>query len=401
MAVRAMNGQAYDWLLDWPAVIAAHGVQESELGAAAFAAHALLAPLPPDGSGADGVSRWVALLGFDEPSLFRPRTGSLAGVGDLGRRLVLHEGYRVHPERENAGAIEALRAQLGGRLLASRPDAWSAWADKGSFRSRAERILGPGSVPPGVCLGPSDETGWNHLAQELGVSPHRRVLKVPGTGGSGNHVLTAGEALQPDTAGRLASIDGQAVSQVVVEEWLPWQVSLSVSFLVLPGDPPHFLAVTQQLVDLDTAKFLGSSDRVALDQRDVDALCAQIVPLFEAMAREGIVGVTAVDLIVGAWPRVGLALPSGLRMCVIECNPRFNRHNRVGLLVHRLSRLWRVPAESLTWTLRDEPTTVKTGAQPPGLTPADPTTALEGPPCRLALDDAHRTMQLTVERAVS
>ena len=61
------------------------------------------------------------------------------------------------------------------------------------------------------------------------------------------------------------------------------------------------------------------------------------------MATDGVLGVAAIDVIVGdgrGWGESGIPLPSGGRICVIECNPRLNRHNRVGMLVERLSRIW-------------------------------------------------------------
>ena len=37
-------------------------------------------------------------------------------------------------------------------------------------------------------------------------------------------------------------------------------------------------------------------------------------------------------------------------MSVIECNPRFNYHNKIGLVVERFARVWGIPSRDLRWT---------------------------------------------------
>jgi hypothetical protein len=71
------------------------------------------------------------------------------------------------------------------------------------------------------------------------------------------------------------------------------------------------------------------------------------------MDGDGYVGVAAIDVIIGsadAWGGIGLALPSGRQMIVIECNPRFNYHNKIGLVVERFARVWGLPTHDLRWT---------------------------------------------------
>ena len=40
-------------------------------------------------------------------------------------------------------------------------------------------------------------------------------------------------------------------------------------------------------------------------------------------------------------------------MNVNECNPRFNYHNKIGLVVERFSRTWGIPYHQLQWTSRN------------------------------------------------
>lgn len=224
-------------------------------------------------------------------------------------------------------------------------------------------------MPDGVALVTTESADVLSAARQVhDASPGRVVVKLPATGGAGNVVLEPSDdawllQIEDAWAGRH---EPQAPCDVVVESWLPWTTTYSVSFLIAPDRVPTFIAACEQLVDPDTAAFIGSRSRGPLDIADLDAVLAVLLPVFDAMRADGFAGVAGIDVIVGpgtSWSGRGLSLPSGLRMCLIECNPRFNQHNRVGLVVARLARHWDVHESELPWTLRylypREPATVE------------------------------------------
>lgn len=389
------QGEGYQWLLDEVAVIAADHDQESELGAAAFATHAVLATLPTDARQAVRLARWTRAFGGVQPSMFRRTHADDYGVGAFGRDRILHEGYRVDPQGEGATEIEQLRACWGIRLLATSPQVWASWGSKGSFRRHARTVLGECAVPSGIETTVDLTSEWQCFVDTVGGAPQRRVVKFSGTGGAGNLVLDPGHRLSA-TAEAVQVPEVAGPVDVVVENWMDWKVSLSVSFLLLPWADPLLLDVAEQFIDTRYAKFVGSTNRRCLSPADNAEVCARIRQLADAMVEDGVVGVSAVDVIVGeGWGDLGLALPSGLRMCLIECNPRFNRHNRVGLLVERLGRAWGLASEQLTWTLRDIPYHGEAEGESATLRLRRPT---PGEPVTLELADRDRTMVLTVSK---
>ncbi|MEU0968327.1 hypothetical protein ABZ357_23880 [Streptomyces sp. NPDC005917] len=402
--MRGANGHAgdgYGWLLDEVAVIAAAHREESELGAAAFVTHAVLSPLPRSARAAARLRRWSDGCAPEPASVFRKSLGDIEGAASFGRRLVLHEGFRVDPAQEAAEDLERLRGALGPRLRANSRDLWLRWGAKTTFRQRCAELLGSAALPPGSAYTVDSAVGLASFAERIGTCAQPRVVKFPGTGGTGNVVLRGGEEFRPALLDRCADgPDGTLPDgpvDVVVETWLPWRVSVSVSYLIVPEVGCVFLAACEQVVDWSRATFVGSSSSVRLSAADLDAVRSYVKPLFAVMAEDGYVGVAAVDLIIGTgWTGSGLELPSGSRVCCVECNPRMNRHNRVGLLVERLARTWGVPATRLSWRLTDRP-----GVAPSDDGPPEPARPPDRPPrpgetTTIDLVDTTRTMRLTV-----
>lgn len=359
--VRAAT-EPYGMILDEFAVVAADHVAENELGCAAFATRSLLAPRPADQFRQDRFDRRLRSLGVGaEMSSFRDDQGALLAHSPwfaAAPTLVLHEGYMVDPALEGSAEIEKLRGDLGDRFWATSPAVWDAWGNKGRFRQRCRELLGDLSVPPGIeCSAEEDSDVVRALARFDADTPGTKIVKLPGGGGTGNVVLT-----QDSTAGwngrveelwGLRNHETPTPLDVVIEQWLPWASTHSVSFLIAPDHTPTFLAVCEQVVDSARAEFVGSRNRGTLSDADTSAMLEHLQCVFEAMGAEGYVGVAALDVIVApgaAWSGRGLALPSGQRMCVIECNPRFNQHNRIGMFVERLARRWSIPSSELSWS---------------------------------------------------
>jgi hypothetical protein len=129
-----------------------------------------------------------------------------------------------------------------------------------------------------------------------------------------------------------------------------------VSFLVTPGGVATLVAVCEQMVEPTRGAWVGSRTDGPLSEVDTTAMLDFLQRVFDAMAADGYVGIAALDVIVGSgagWAGHGLALPSGKRLCVIECNPRWNQHNRIGMVVERLARRWGTDSRELSWSLRN------------------------------------------------
>lgn len=396
--VTAASSQAsdsvYAWLLDNAACIAADYPEENELGAAAFASHSLLAPRPTNPSLARRLASWRVLVEPHSYSQYRTESSGFAEVDASPRAVILHEGYRVDPARESASAVEALRIAAQERLVATTEAAWLRWGLKHSFRRRVRELFGDNSVPPGVEVAWDRREPWEQIGDLAKVDPNPRVLKFAGAGGAGNIVIPAGTAPR-ETAHGLRNPGRyipDAEGMVVLETWLPFATSLCISFLLLPGHAVKLVAVTEQLVDLGRATAIGTASDTTLDDADVEAACRVASQLANEMAVDGVVGMIGIDLIVGfGWADGGIVLPSGLLMRLVECNPRMNRHNRVGMLVERLARYWGMAASSLAWSLRD-------ASRPPTMRvdELDLRRPRELRPFQTELADHRRTMIFTV-----
>lgn len=353
-----MTDSPYATLIDDFAVISTDYPAEHDMTCVAFATRALLGPRPDAAFRNERIDRWLDLFDDMEPhSVFRPRQGLL---GEDVRRftstssLLLHEGYLHEPVDECAAEIEELREELGERFWAVSPDLWSAWGSKAQFRHRCQEILGEVSVPPGV-EGIASDVGdvVGLLKQFQAETPGTAVVKLPGSGGFANAVI---EPDQVDAEAVIRSLWAEHVHHtrpvdVVIESWLPWDSTHSLSYLLSPDQPPVVLATCDQVIDADGV-FVGSRSELSLGADDTASVLAHIHRLVEAMDSDGYVGVAAIDIIIGsadAWGGIGLALPSGQRMIILECNPRFNYHNKIGLVVERFARVWGIPSHDLTW----------------------------------------------------
>lgn len=354
-----MTDSLYATLIDDFAVISSDYPAEHDMTCVAFATRALLGRRPDAAYRNERIDRWLALLDDREPhSVFRPRQGLL---GDNVRRftsapsLLMHEGYLQDPQDECAAEIEALREELGERFWAVSPELWSAWGSKALFRPRCRQILGEGSVPPGIEDVVSDVADVTTLLKGFQAETSGPVVvKLPGSGGFANAIIEPG---RDDSEAIIRSLWTDHVHHtrpvdVVIESWLPWDSTHSLSYLVSPDQPPELLATCDQVVDADGV-FVGSRSDLSLSADDTASVLTHIWPLVEAMDDDGYVGVAAIDVIVGspdAWDGNGLDLPSGRRVSVIECNPRFNYHNKIGLVVERFARVWGIPSRDLRWT---------------------------------------------------
>ena len=407
----------YGTIIDEFAVVATDHPCENELGGAAYATRSLLASRPEDALRRERLDGRLRSFGAGaDRSTFRDGPGILLAhmswFASVAPALLLHEGYMVDPAAEGAAEIEKLRVDLGDRFWAVSPELWNAWGTKGPFRRRCRDLLGDLSVPPGVeftAVEADDILG--HLTSVDSRPAGRSVVKLPGGGGMGNLVLTSDE---PEIWPRRVDVLWEAHRHlprpvdVVVETWLPWETTYSVSFLLTPSGASTLLAVCEQMVDLSECGWVGSRTDGPLSEADTAAMLACLQPVVDAMTADGYVGVVALDVIVGpgdGWRSHGLALPSGQRICVIECNPRFNQHNRTGMVVERLARRWDMDSRTLSWSLRNV-------ARPDGTALRDLLTSLEDDrdgyaaptrdqPARMVF--AHRldqAMELTVTRAV-
>lgn len=354
---RAASEQ-YGRIIDDFAVITCDYPAEHDFGCAAFATRALLARRPDDAYRNDRIDRWLAVLDDREPhSLFRPRQGLLGeGVRRFSTTssLLLHEGYLHEPMDECADEIDELREQMGERFWAVSRDLWSAWGSKALFRPRCQEILGAGSVPPGIGSVASDAEDVIAALKAFQVeTAGPAVVKLPGSGGFANATIEPG---QEDAESVIRSLWTEHVHHtrpvdVVIESWLTWGSTHSLSFLLSPDRSPVVLATCDQVVDADGV-FVGSRSELSLSDDDAASALDHVGRLVEAMDSDGYVGVAAIDVIIGpagAWGGLGLALPSGQRMIVIECNPRFNYHNKIGLVVERFARVWSIPSHDLRW----------------------------------------------------
>lgn len=351
--------EVYGRIIDDFAVITADYPAEHDMGCVAFATRALLARRPYESFRNDRLDRWLAVLDDREPhSAFRPRRGLL---GPEARRfapaqsLLLHEGYLNEPLDECAAEIDGLREELGERFWAVSPDLWSAWGSKVLFRPRCQEILGEDSVPPGVGAVLSSVGEVMTLLKDFQAERSSvAVVKLPGVGGAANAIIEPGHEDAEVAVQRLWAdhVHHTRPVDVVIESWLPWDSTHSLSYLVCPDRPPAVLATCDQIIDAD-GTFLGSRSELSLSDDDTRAVMEHVWHLVEAIDGADYVGVAAIDVIIGAvdaWGGKGLALPSGRRMIVIECNPRFNYHNKIGLVVERFARVWGIPSHDLRWT---------------------------------------------------
>jgi hypothetical protein len=356
------SGRRYRAIIDDFAIVACAHPSENELGAASFATKAMLAPLPADAYRRTRVERSLHTFGAKPPSTaFRTDRTSLVKYApwlSTASSLVLHEGYMVDPSVEGSDELERLRDVLGDRLWMATPEVWRTWGNKARFRRRCRDILGERSMPPGVeftALAASDIVAANRAL--VPGDSDVRIVKLPGIGGQGNLVLSS--ATHESWSQQIEDLWRHKTSgplDIVIEQWLPWETSYSVSYLVPPDAVPRPIAVCEQMVDGKLGKFIGSRNDIDLSDGDIDAMLAWLQLLFEAMSRDGFAGVAAVDVIVGSgqsWNGHGYRLPSGRTVSAIECNPRFNRHNRVGLFIERLAAKWKLDSSELSWTLRD------------------------------------------------
>lgn len=354
------SAACYGTILDDFSVIACAHEFENELGAAAFATRSVLAPLPSGSFRQDRLKHAVHAFSYEkEVSVFRTDGAELTNYATWLAKSsrVLHEGYMVDPAEEASKDLEKLRDVIGPKLWAASPTTWRAWGNKASFRQRCKEILGVESVPLGIEFVANEATDIHNAVKSFEPDvAGDRIVKLPGVGGQGNLVLTpaASDSWDRDVA---SLWDRRAVGplDVVVEHWLPWESTYSASVLVSPGGLQQHIAVCEQHVDA-SGRFIGSRNDLRLSTADTESMLTWLSPLFEALGRDGYAGVAAFDVVVGSphlWRGHGYQLPSGQRACVIECNPRFNRHNRVGLVVERLARNWGLDSSTLRWILRD------------------------------------------------
>jgi hypothetical protein len=309
------------------------------------------------------LKRRLDSLGGAEASTFRDRPGELLSASwfsSAGSAVLLHEGYMVDPAAEASAEIEKLRVELGNRFWATSPEVWNAWGSKGRFRRRCRELLGERSTPPGIELTAEhvDEVVGALTAYQAGPNG-RTIVKLPGGGGMGNVVLSSDvRETWTDRVGSLWAENGHLDQpvDVVVETWLPWEQTYSVSFLLEPGGATTVIAVSEQVVEPTRGSWVGSRTDRPLSDDDTATMLAQLQRIVDAMVADGCVGIVALDVIVGrgvGWAGHGIHLPSGRRLCVIECNPRGNQHNRIGLVVERLARSWGVDSGELSWSLRN------------------------------------------------
>jgi hypothetical protein len=351
----------YGRILDEFAIVAADHLCENELGSAAYATRAVLAPWPKDPLRQERLDRRLRSLGGSEASSFRDGPGDLldarwSTVAESA--ILLHEGYIVDPAAEAAAEIEKMRVELGDRFWATLPEVWNAWGNKGRFRRRCRELLGERSMPPGIEL-LADEVGEivDALTSFDAHLSKRTIVKLPGGGGMGNVVLTTDtKETWPDRVETLWEENPHVPkpADVVIESWLPWEQTYSVSFLLTPERKTTLMAVCEQRIEPTRGGWVGSRTGGQLSEANTTAMLGHLQVVIDAMAEDGCVGVVALDVIVGpgdGWAGHGLALPSGQRLCVVECNPRWNQHNRIGLVVERLARRWGLDSRELSWSL--------------------------------------------------
>lgn len=405
----------YGTILDEFAIVASDHPCENELGCAAHATRSLLAPRPEDPLRRERLGRRLQSLGSAEASTFRDRPGDLLDApwfSSIRSAVLLHEGYIVDPAAEGAAEIEKLRADLGDRFWATSPDVWNAWGNKGRFRRRCRELLGVRSMPPGIELTMEDVDEVVSALTSFDAQPAgRTIVKLPGGGGMGNVVLTPDATESwPRRIEELWHEQGHlpAPADVVIETWLPWESTYSVSFLLTPDRETTLMAVCEQRIEPTKGAWIGSRTDGPLSEADTTAMLGYLQVVIDAMAADGCVGVVALDVIVGpgaGWAGHGLALPSGQRLCIAECNPRWNQHNRIGMVVERLARRWGMDSRELSWSFRN--VELPAGTRLPDLLvsleddrPGIAETPAHDRPARMAF--AHRfekAMELTVSLA--
>lgn len=362
---------SYSGLLDEYHLIRWNGGAEDELGLLSGLSHAVLRNAPTDPSRRERFERrrvhWENLFRVaphERSACPVPQDALLSAVCNLrerpgAARTLLHEGYSVDPMSEGAPELEELRRKIlrgGPALLCNSPSAWFCWADKGNFRRTCAQVLGPLAIPPGRDLPMHTVSATVDALRDFRRrTPGTVVVKAPGIGGQGNAVLHADATARDVQAILRQWTSGRAGGPAVVESWLRWDATYSLSFFLPASGHVSFLALAQQAVD-ERARFIGSSSRHELGPEELAAIRQYVVPVFKAMQATGVRGIAAVDVVVGdaaGWGDVGLPLPGGRRLCLIECNPRVNRHNRVGLVVERVARLWGLSPDVVEWRLTD------------------------------------------------
>lgn len=356
----------YSEILDKYTVVTSAHFTENELGVAAFSSHALLSPQPRHEWHRRRSSEWLTIFGEPEGKMahFRDTPTGILSHADyliMEGRPILHEGFLVDPLDEGAEQLARLGDATRLPVISSNPAGWLSWGSKPYFRRIVTEVLGAGSIPEGMDVVLNSATDLVQAVSLVGAgSSGALVVKSRGIGGVGNRVIspTCSHGWLGET-NRWLDLRGGYPHHIVLERWIPWRLSLCLSFFVESTESFSFLAAAEQKVDTSHAKFTGSLSSVTLTDDDMLGTLEWIDPVVRRCAREGIRGVVGFDLIVTSRslsPGVdGHELPSGDRALLVECNPRFNRHNRVGVFIERLSRLMGVEGQTLLWELTDHP----------------------------------------------
>ncbi|OGG52858.1 hypothetical protein A3C20_00460 [Candidatus Kaiserbacteria bacterium RIFCSPHIGHO2_02_FULL_55_25] len=248
---------------------------------------------------------------------------------------LLFEGYEIASEQENASVHRDLarRARERGYMVTissgSTVDRWNA---KPYFRDRVVKALGHGAVPPGVHLdSPQHSEEIIQAIQNLfKTDAERVVVKISGSGGKGNTILTRGEDVQSASKEIYSRLLAKNEKWVAVEAWIPWQTTGCCSFFLADNHAPIPMTLVEQVLSPISAGFIGSKSLVNItsaDQQAINDLTARIVNM--ALV-EGIRGFCGVDFIISLPGRTKneLLLPSGLALRYIEATPRIGAHNQ-------------------------------------------------------------------------
>lgn len=246
--------------------------------------------------------------------------------------LLFFEGFAFDEDNEGYCHLNPLRQS---NIVLSEPGSSNRWADKGYFRDKVRRKYNSNVTPPSKHMQTLNTQVLKCFVDEIFDQGYGRIIiKVPGTGGLGNTIITRESTIYPRWMEQFPKD-----KPMMVEAYVDWLISPCTSFFCWQGEVV-FMEMCEQILRPKTAGFIGGRSFGFLSTLDISALCEFQRPIAEEAHREGIKGFLGIDTILRK-PLHGdeLILPdSGLAVLFIEMNPRLNGHNQERYAIHRIAQ---------------------------------------------------------------
>ncbi|MEK7665799.1 MAG: hypothetical protein AAB337_02895 [Patescibacteria group bacterium] len=251
------------------------------------------------------------------------------------RQHLLFEGYGLSSEQEGVAVHRQLARKASEHsftVTISSGRTVDAWNTKPYFRERVTEAFGEDAVPPGVRLeaprGPAEIV--HTIKQMFKIGVKRVIVKVNGSGGEGNTIVTLGDDIKIVAEKVIGQISGVKEKWVSVEAWIPWQITGCCSFFLADSHAPIPMTLVQQVLSPITAGFIGSRSILDITYDDQQAIIEHTARIVDDARVEGVRGFCGADFIISlpGQTKNEFLLPSGLALRYIEATPRVGGHNQ-------------------------------------------------------------------------